>query len=172
MSCLFLIYILKSKEHLINIDHILLLCYDTATSWEVGGNTIDKEGAEMPDVLVRMDPDLFDLVEETEKFLARVADIVATDMSCYDDDGNYLILDPETQIDCYAEWFVATSSPRVRDLVLVEIGAFNYADRMGDIHPRLSSIRRKVLALFPVDEISNVQVTFKPVDEHHWVASR
>ena len=125
----------------------------------------------MPDVLVRMDPDLFDLVEETEAFLARVAEIVATDMSCQDDQGNDLVLDPETQIDCYAEWFVATSSPRVRGLVLMEVGAFNYTDRMDDIQPRLRSIRRKVLALFPVGKISNVQVTFKPIDENHWFAN-
>lgn len=125
----------------------------------------------MPDVLVRMNPDLFDDVEETEVFLARVAEVVAQDMSCYDDDGNELVLNPETQVDCYGEWFIATSSPRVRGLVLMEIGAFDYADRMADLKQRERSIRRKVLALFPEGKISNVQVTFKPIDEDHWVDS-
>ncbi len=124
----------------------------------------------MPDVLVRMNPDLFDDVDETEVFLDAVAQIVAQDMSCRDDAGAALVLNPQTEIDCYGEWFIATSN-RVRGLILVEIGAFNYADRMVDMQARLRSIRRRVLQLLPEGKISNVQVTFKPIDPEHWVAS-
>ena len=59
----------------------------------------------MPDVHVRLNRSLFSADDHELQFLEALAEIVAEQMSCDDDEGDYLQLDPETQIDPYTTYY-------------------------------------------------------------------
>lgn len=121
----------------------------------------------MPDVQLYIVEDLSGTSEEDDSFLSFVTEAAATWMSCRDDDGKPVNLDPITQIDLTVIW-LAAGVDRVNYKVALVIEAFDYVNRMANMNDRLKGLKTAVAEQLEVDP-SEISIRFRPTPKEYWV---
>lgn len=125
----------------------------------------------MPDVKMFMHDSL-----ANDDVRDKVQDIVAEQMSCTVD-GEYYELDPREEIDLLIFRDNETVDDGPYDItivshtnVIMEVAAYDFADRMSNIGERIARIAESVkeLLISEHDPELTVSITFIPVEQGHW----
>ena len=116
----------------------------------------------MPDIKLWYDGSI---PMEPMEFKSVFMEVVARQLSCKNEDGEHLPLDPRTDIDFTI--FDELAGPATAK-VIIEIAAFAYLDRMRNLSHRLELIAEWVrddLGLEP----GSVSITFIKVEHDCWI---
>ena len=106
-----------------------------------------------------------DVPMEPHEFKSLFMEVVARQLSCKDEDGEHLPLDPKTNIDFTV--FDELAGPATVK-VIIEIAGYAYLDRMRNLNNRLELIAEWVrddLGLEP----GSVSITFIKVEHDCWI---